>query len=620
MRKNLIAALLVAFMTGMSDSPAMAQQSHGLGNSQSISLEVRGMDIIEVLKILSDKGGLNLSISGNATGRVTLFLKDVGLADAFDIVLMSGGLAYERKGDIIYIMPERDYELKYGSKYWDEKQMQVFHLENARASRVREVLAVVASNNGKVIVDEPTNTLVVIDAQDKIARMRELIDQIDKRIQTRVFDLNYLPAEQIVSNLEGMLTSEVGSVRMDEMSNKVVVTDYPERIREVAKLIKAFDEKPQQVLIDAKIIQIKPSRAFYSGINWDFWFQKYFQLKGNFSIPLGADESKMSVGTVSQGTDALEKGSYRSIVEFLETFGKTKILSTPRILTLNNQEAKIMVGTRQAYITSTIAGVGEDTITSNSVNFVDVGVKLFVTPTINSKGFITLKIKPEISDAEPKNIRSEDKVTEVPIVSTSEAETTVMVKDGVGIILGGLRKVTSVNQRKQVPVLGNVPLLGKLFASEQDSRVEDELVIILTPRLVSGEQAIEQELEQRMQKRFEAAAVEGMEPETETLFRSMLERSRGEPLDPRQEYMRSMAEKIRASMPLYEKTAGVTVRVRFRLSQFGELEEEPEAVTYSAHEYWRRLASQIIREAAPFDPFPNSMSQEQETFEIDLTL
>ena len=190
----------------------------------------------------------------------------------------------------------------------------------------------------------------------------------------------------------------------------------------------------------------------------------------------------------------LFKINYTGIMQFLETFGETKILSSPRILTLNNKEAKILVGTKEVYITSTTSQNTTGAITSDTVNFVDVGVKLYVTPTINKEGYITLKIKPEISSSETQNITSQNQVSQIPIVTTSEAETTVIVKDGVSIIMGGLRKITHTKTRNQMPILGSIPILGMLFQSRKDSYQKDELVIVLTPHIVSGDFSIEREL------------------------------------------------------------------------------------------------------------------------------
>jgi len=474
-------------------------------NSPKITLEVKGMDVVDVLKILADKGSLNLSISGNVKGRITLFFKDVSVWDALDMVAVSGNLAYEKKGEIIYIMTDREYETRYGKRYLDEKKMMIFSLKYAKAAKIAPLLSQVASKIGKVIPDEATNTIVVIDIAEKIDQMTDIVDRMDKTIETKVFSLNYLPVDQLQEKVTEMLSKDVGMIRIDPTSNKVIVADYPEKIKEITEMVIAFDEKPLQVLINAKIIELRPSKDFYAGIDWNYWIEKYFSVAASFPIPTPADVTeKISIGTMDLDRvfqpDGLESpGDYSAVVEFLEIFGDTKILSSPRILTLNNQEAKIMVGTNEAYITSTVTSIGDDAVTSQEVNFVEVGVKLFVTPTINKDGYITMKIRPEISSSETVELLSADTRTDVPIVTNSVAETTVIVKEGVSIIMGGLRSFNSVNQENKIPILGDIPFIGNLFKSKKKEWAKDELVIVLTPHIISGDKAIEVELAEKMQ-------------------------------------------------------------------------------------------------------------------------
>ncbi|MFH1768781.1 MAG: secretin N-terminal domain-containing protein [Candidatus Omnitrophota bacterium] len=460
--------------------------------SPKVSLDVKGMDVVDVLKILSSEGGFNLSIGGDVKGRITLFLKDIDVWEALEIVFAAGNLAYEQKGEIIYVMSEREYEINYGRKYWDKRKVRVFSLKHASPGRLTQMLSQVISKIGKVIVDEPTNTLVVIDIPENIEEVEKIIVTVDKLVETKVFSLNYLPVKEVEESLKASVTKDVGSLKTDATSNKVIVTDYPAKLKEIEKIITAFDEKPLQVLIDAKIIEIQPFDKFDTGIDWDYWMEKYFRVAGSFTIPTTSTNT-FSLGTIGVGTMA-GKNDYSGILKFLQSFGETRILSSPRILTLNNQEAKILVGTKDAYITSSVSEVGQEAVTSQEVNYVDVGVKLYVTPTINRKGYITLKIKPEVSSSERKEIKTEDKITEIPIVTTSEAETSVIVKDGVSIIMGGLRKTTHNKERTQVPVLGSIPVLGLLFRSEKSEVVKSELVILITPRIISGDRSIEAEL------------------------------------------------------------------------------------------------------------------------------
>lgn len=465
-----------------------------------ISIDAKDISVIDILKILNDKGNFNLSISGNVKGPVTVFLKDVEVWDALEIVFASANLAYVEKKGVINIMTGRDYELQYGEKFWDKRKLMTYNLQYAKAVKVKELLLQMASKIGKIVVDLPTNTVVILDIPSNIEQMIEVLKEIDRPLATKVFELNYLLVEDIEQNIAEMLNKDIGNVKGDKSSNKLVVTDYPDKLAQIEKMLIVFDEKPLQVLINAKILEIKPSKEFHSGINWDYWINKYFRIKGSFSIS-SSSTSKLSFGTIGLG-DVNNVGEYSSIVEFLEVFGDTKILSSPRILALNNQEAKILVGTKDVYITSSVSELGDSAVTTQTVNFVDVGVKLYVTPRINREGYIILKIKPEISSSQREVIKTANTETEIPIVTTSEAETSVIVRDGVSIIIGGLRKITRDKQKKQIPILGSIPILGIPFRSKKDEWSKNELVIVLTPQIVSGDISIENELIERIEKKM----------------------------------------------------------------------------------------------------------------------
>ena len=173
----------------------------------------------------------------------------------------------------------------------------------------------------------------------------------------------------------------------------------------------------------------------------------------------------------------------------------TNILSSPSITTVNNKEAKILVGSTQPYVTTTTTTPSSGpTTTAESVNFIEVGVKLYVTPTIHNDDFITMKIKPEVSSV-TSSLKTSDN-NEIPIVESSEAETTVLVKDRVTIVIGGLIKEEKVKNTEKVPILGDIPFFGNAFRNESDKVTKTEIVIFLTPRIISGD--VEQSFIQKL--------------------------------------------------------------------------------------------------------------------------
>jgi general secretion pathway protein D len=193
-------------------------------------------------------------------------------------------------------------------------------------------------------------------------------------------------------------------------------------------------------------------------------------------------------GALSIGT--LASDDYTVLIEALDTVGKTNVLSNPRIAVVNNEEAKILVGSSQPYVTTqtTTPGSGPST-TAETVNFIEVGVKLFVTPTIHGDGYITMKIRPEVSSA--ANTLPTSSGNKIPIVETSQAETTVMAKDNATIVIGGLIKEQNSKTINKIPFLGDLPFVGLAFRNESKTKKKTEIVIFLTPKIITGDHILE---------------------------------------------------------------------------------------------------------------------------------
>ena len=574
-----------------------------------VSLDIKGMDVVDVLKMLSSRYNLNIVIGKNVTGRVTLFLKEVPLEDALELILLANDLAYEKQGDIINVMTQRDYELKYGERYKDNKTAKIIQLKYAKAADLSRALNQIKSNVGRIVVDEGSNTLSLIDTPDKLAEMDDFIKKTDLPLKTEVFELNYAQAEKLNAKIQEAITKGVGSLKMDERTNKIVITDYPDKIEEIRKIVSAFDEKTPQVLIDAQIIEINPSDTFKMGVDWNYIIEKYFAVK--FALPVST-AGALFIGTPSNQSAPATAGQYKAIIDILRTIGDTKILSSPRIMVLNNQEAKILVGTKEAYITSTTTVTETNPITTQTVNFVDVGIKLYVTPTINKDDFVTMKIRPEISSSKTTELISDDKKTEVPIVTTSEAETTVMVKDGVTLIIGGLRKDKKEKTVNKIPILGDIPLVGKLFSSTTDAVTKTELVILLTPHLMSGEKSYTDFNEIKPKDGAIAKMVDN---------EIVKDRFDDMPYDlpkDESEYYNMIVEKINGLAFLERKAEQKGhIKVVFVLSKDGRLIGEP-YVSETDNTALIPFVTMAIKDSSPFPPFPRTLKKTTEKFKISL--
>ena len=467
--------------------PAKTETLPGL--SKRISVDLRQIDILAVMKFLAEEGELNIVTGKNVGGRVTLSLKDVTLQDVLDIISLSYELAYVVQNGIIHVMTEADYQRLFGSSFADQRQVRRLQLQHADPTSVAALLGNLKSTVGRVIADAQTRTIVLIDVPEKLGPMVEAAKSMDRatELQTQVFELGYGKAEEVSAEVEKVLTPNLGAVRLDKRTNTLVVTDVSRRMKDVQRVINAFDRKTREVIIESKIIQVRLDDEFQMGVNWEVLFQQLanLSLKGIFPIsppvgPLGP------VGQLTVGT--LADDDFTAVIQLLQTVGTTDVLSTPRISVVENEEAKILVGTREAFITSTVTQTQQAATTSEEVTFVDVGVSLTVTPTINQEGFVTMKIKPEVSSVTRTLTTASG--NQIPIVQTSTAETTVMVKDGVTIIIAGLIEDQSLNTTKKVPILGDIPILGAAFRSKQEEVIKSELVIFLTPSIISGEESV----------------------------------------------------------------------------------------------------------------------------------
>jgi len=585
--------------------------------TSKITLDIKGMDIVDVLKMLSSRSGMNIVVGKNVAGRVTLFLKDVPVEDAFEIILLSNELAYEKKDDIINVMTQRDYELIYGQRFQDQKQAVTVRPQYAKAADLARALNQIKTNLGRIVVDEGSNTLVMIDSPETLKQMQGFINGADLPVETRIFSLNYSTADKLSPKLQEVITKGVGLIKIDERSNKIAITDYPDRLNEIAKVIEAFDEKPLQVLIDAQIIEVKPSDQFQMGVNWEYFIKEKFDFKTNLPV---TTQNILSIGAAAAGGAGavLAAGQYKGIIDILRTVGEVNVLSSPRIMAVNNQEAKIHIGRRDAYITSTTSQGGSgNTVTSQSVNFVDVGIQLRVTPTISKDGFVTMKIKPEVSDAIPKLVKSQDQDTEIPIVSTSETETTVMVKDGVTIIIGGLAQDKKNKTVKKIPILGDIPLLGVIFRSTDEKTEKDELVILLTPHIMSGEKSYVDF--------SEIPPVEGAVARMEK-GKIITEKFTPNPTSKQNSgegsvsaYYLSLLDKVNRSVSQNippDKLKG-KVNLVFRVSSDGSLVGEP-TVTGQAQPGLDDCAVKAVKNASPFPPLPPELRKSEEDFRVTL--
>jgi type II secretory pathway component GspD/PulD (secretin) len=505
----LVLLLTVAAVPSGFSEAVGAQEPQGLeaGMDKSIFLDLRDINVIDVFKFLAVQGNLNIVTSKNVQGRSTLLLRDVKIKDALDILALSNQLAYETRNNILYIMTEDEYAVTHGKNFNDKKKIAIRMLKTAKPSYALATLQGVQSSIGKVIIDEDTGTIVMIDIPEKLIQMNSILDNVEKNLQTKVIKLQFAKADDVAAQLKPQIEGKgVGTVIADMRSNQIVLSAYPDRLEGAVKLVEALDKQTKGVLIEARILQLTLSPKFEFGIDWSKKFPvnnaNNFKLTSLFNNTQVTDPTAADAGTSSFGRIAVGEigDSFYLRLKAMKEIENTKILATPRLMILDRQEAKINIGDRIPYVvsTTTMPSSGGDPGISQDIRFIDVGLSLIVTPIINDDGFVTMKIRPEISSkvgdiaAYAGVIRGEgltaDKEisNQIPIVNSTSVESTVIVRDGVSAILGGLIRDELIESNKGVPYLMDIPLFGNLFKSRDEQVKKTELVIIITPHIVTG--------------------------------------------------------------------------------------------------------------------------------------
>lgn len=458
--------------------------------TQSISLDLRDMDIIDVLKFLSLKGKFNLAISKTISGRVTLVMKEVTIGDALDIILRANNLAYNRVNNIVYIMLAEEYLNTYGKKFNDKTEVQIVNLRYAKPSYVLATLDSLKSNVGKIVIDEDTGSVVLIDTKENLGRMMDVLQKLDQKSETVTYKLQYALAKDIAAQLKTKLDAKsVGSIQADDRSNQLVISALPDRLAEVTKIIKELDTPTKAVLIEVRILQIILNPNYDYGINWSNPFgQSGVGALKNLNVlqafPISSTVSSLgTLGSITYGK--LDPDMLQAQISALKQVVNSRVIARPRLMATNGEEANIHIGDTIPYVTSTTTGTGDTATVSEQINFIDVGIKLKVTPNINDDGFVTMKVRPEIS-SRTKDVETPKKAL-IPQINTTYVETNVIVKDGHTVIIGGLKQLANKDTVSGLPYLMDMPIAGNLFKNTSKNLTDTEIVIFLTPHIVTGD-------------------------------------------------------------------------------------------------------------------------------------
>ncbi len=433
--RSVFAVVLMLFMS----SPSIASDgNYGVSGKAGpvlenlVSMDFQDANLKTVLKIFSQQSGLNFVASQNVEDRtVTIYFDSVTVEDALSYIMSANSLVYEQDpGSSIFIVKE-------SGKPAIETLTKIYELKYAQLS------------------PPPTEE----GAEEKDA--------------------------EIVSVIEGII-SENGKMVTDKRSNSIIITDVPSQFAVIEDVLARLDTRTQQVMVEVEILETSTTVADKLGISWSGTFGVLTGPNANTVWPLRGKFNKDSAigeGIATTGTFDLRgmTATLRAILSDTDT----RILARPKVLTLNNETAKIELTAETAVATvTTTTDTGSSTsTTSTGAERIDTGIILEVTPQINKDGYITMHIEPSVT---------------VPVLSTyfktgsaifvdpqtRSTKTTVMVKDGETVIIGGLISREDSYGFNKVPFLGDIPLLGAAFRYKSTDESDKELLIFITPRIL----------------------------------------------------------------------------------------------------------------------------------------
>jgi len=289
----------------------------------------------------------------------------------------------------------------------------------------------------------------------------------DALTRVRSFELQYVTVDDMQSLLDPYL-SDYGEITVFAEKNIFLIEDTPEFLRRVAALVREIDKQPTQILIEAKILEVSLTDEDSSGLDWT----KFFSSDGG-SGEFGAQ------GLNNAASPGLfftySNDNIAAALDALTSQGRVRTLSSPKLLAVEDQESSVIIGDRRGYsVTTTI-----NQVTSESIEFLESGVILRVTPWVDANGKVLMDIHPEVSTGVI------DPLTGIPSQATTEVTTRMIVPDGQTIFVGGLIKHRVEESKQGIPVISRIPGVGRLFSSRENNRTNTETVVLITPTILS---------------------------------------------------------------------------------------------------------------------------------------
>ncbi len=459
--------------------PATSQPADGIvqtmrGDTYTISF-AQDTDIQKALRMMATYGRRNIVTTKEVTGTVTADLYAVTFREALEAILRFGGYVYQEKGNFIYVMTPKQMEEI--AKADQKLAVRTFRLAYVTATDAKTLITPALSSDGSIAITPLS-----------------------------------------VGGIGASKTEAGGNTHANE--DLLVVKDYEANLNRIEEIVRELDVKPEQVLIEATILRATLTENNALGIDFNALAGLDFTKIGgssNLQSMTTGNLTKMPedpglAGASTNFTGAVDKGglsfgfisnSTALFIRALEGVTDVTVLANPKLLVINKQRGEVMVGNRDGYLTTTLT----DTTATQTVQFLETGTRLLVRPFIGKNGNVRLEIHPEDSTGNVSQVGS----NVLPKETTTEVTSNVLVQDGRTIVIGGLFREYTSNGRNQVPVVGNVPYLGALFRSTVDKTVREEVIILITPRIIraDNDQAVSDQLKDDVE-RFRVGQRQGL--------------------------------------------------------------------------------------------------------------
>ena len=436
-----------------SEGRSVSKSEVAVSDEGTVEIHVNDASLVEVLRMLSLQSQKNIICSKDVRGTVTANLYNVTIREALDQILHMNGYAYREKGNFINVYTTKEMQTLEEAER--KTNTEVFRLYYTPAMNAMTMIRPVLSNSAQVSATTPA--------------------------------LQGIPAGG---------TDAGGTSHATE--DMIVVTDFPDNLDKVRRVLREIDRRPQQVMIEATILRASLSEDnalgidfnILAGVNFtDFLHQNGQITNAGLGSPATPTDSEFgSIGTGNSFSSMVPGGLKLGFVSdnvsvflaALEGVTDTTVLANPKVLAVNKQKGEVIVGRKDGYITSTTT----QTATVQTVEFLDTGTKLIFRPFVGEDGYIRMELHPEDSSGGLSGAN-------LPFKVTTEMTSNVMVKDGHTIVIGGLFRESSEAARSQVPFLGNLPLAGPLFRNQRDRTSREEVIILITPHIIKDDTAVD---------------------------------------------------------------------------------------------------------------------------------